>query len=395
MTRRRICVATGSRADYGPLRPLIRRLHDDPDVDLELIVSGGHLLEEQGMTVKAIQNDGFDIDSEIEMILAGDSPHAVGKSFGLAALGYADALKRLDPDILVVLGDRYEALAIAAVAALSRVPIAHVAGGQVTEGAIDDSIRHAITKLAHVHFTSTHEFRRRILQLGEQPDRVYVVGALGLDNVLAEDLPGRRELLAELAVRDRGRLVVVTYHPATADPKGTQAGLEGLLAALEQVPDASVVFTVSNVDSDGRRLNRAVLEFAHAHSDRVYVHQSLGHRRYLGLLRCCDVVIGNSSSALIEAPALRTPTVNIGSRQKGRLRADSVIDCGESAAMIVAAIERALSPGHRKVAEAGGSPYGDGKAACRIQRHLKELPLEVLLSKRFADLGGGEDSAAG
>lgn len=379
-------MATGSRADYTPLKPLVRRLSWEPRFDTALLVSGGHLVEDQGMTIEAIRDDGFEIDTQVENVLCGDSMFSMAKSFGLAALGFADALRRMQPDILVVLGDRYEALAVTVVAALARIPVAHIAGGQVTEGAIDDSLRHAITKLASLHFTSTGEFRRRLIQLGEQPERIHVVGALGLDNVLEIPLPDPDRIIRDHGIGLRRPVFLVTYHPATADPNGTEAGLVGLLAALEMLSDAAVVFTAANVDAAGVRINRRLRRFAEDHPDRTVFRKSLGQRSYLDLLASVDLVIGNSSSAIIEAPALHTPTVNIGSRQKGRPRPASVIDCAETAEDIFRAIDQALSPEHRLITRTVVSPYGDGHAAERVVRHLLSVDLHSLGIKRFIDL---------
>ncbi|SFJ88431.1 UDP-N-acetylglucosamine 2-epimerase (non-hydrolysing)/GDP/UDP-N,N'-diacetylbacillosamine 2-epimerase (hydrolysing) [Amycolatopsis sacchari] len=384
---RRICVATGSRADYGPLRPLLARLREEPEADLRLLVSGGHLVAEQGLTIEAIRRDGHPVDEVVTNVLAGDSPHAMAKSFGVAAAGYADALLGLAPDLLVVLGDRYEALAVAAVAALSRIPVAHIAGGQVTRGAVDDSIRHAITKLAHLHFTSTEEFRRRIVQLGEPADRVHVVGSLGLDEVLSRPRPRRAEVLGELGLPDGKPLLLVTYHSVTADPADSAAGLAGLTAALDRFPQATIAFTASNVDSGGAEVNRRLREFVERNPDRSALFPSLGQQGYLDLMMSCDLVLGNSSSALIEAPAVQTPTVNIGRRQEGRPRAASVIDCGTGADEITAAVRRALAPEHERVTATATSPYGDGKAAERIVHHLLREPLDGLLHKEFVDGG--------
>ncbi|GAA3810633.1 MULTISPECIES: UDP-N-acetylglucosamine 2-epimerase [Amycolatopsis] len=372
---RRICVFTASRADYGPLLALIEELHRDQDIDLRLLVSGGHLVDGQGHTVEVIERDGFPIGGRVDMVLCGDTPTAVAKSFGVGVLGYADALDRIGPDVLVVLGDRYEALAVATVAMLQGRLVAHIAGGQITEGALDDSLRHAITKLSDLHFTATPEFRRRVVQLGEAPERVHCVGALGLDSVRTLPLMSRGELLDDLGLPDETRLIAVTYHPATADPDGSDEGLNGLLDALGEMKTHVAVFTGANVDAGGGRIARRISRFVADHADRAVLVPSLGQRRYLSLLNHADVVAGNSSSALVEAPALRTPTVNIGSRQDGRPRAPSVIDSGCGADQIAEALHRAMSEPHRELTNRSTSPFGDGHAAQRIAGILRAVPV--------------------
>lgn len=382
---RRVCVFTGSRADYGPLLPVLRALRDDLDIDLRLLVSGGHLIRDQGLTAEQIDSDGFDIDERVEIVLASDTPTAIAKSLGLGVIGYADALDRINPDILVVLGDRYEALAVATVAAFGLLPIAHIAGGEVTHGSTDDSVRHAITKLAHLHFVANDEFAQRVLRMGEHPDRVIVTGSPGLDTVRAMPILDRAALESELRFWLRRPTFAVTYHPATADPMGSRAGIAGLLEALDEFPAATAVFTSTNIDLGGPRIGALIRGHVARRARRMALHTSLGQQRYLSLLKHSDVVVGNSSSGLIEAPALGTPTVNIGRRQDGRPRADSVIDCAEKSGDIAQAIWRALSSEHSRKAAEAKSPYGDGHASERILRALKHVPLNDLAMKAFHD----------
>lgn len=389
--KRRVCIFAGSRADYGPLSSLIRRLRDDSQVELRLLVSGGHLVPDQGLSVEQIEADGLDVAECVDMVLASDSASAVEKSFGLGVLGYADGLDRIDPDLLVVFGDRYEALAVAIPAMLRLLPTAHIAGGQITEGALDDSIRHALTKLCHIHFTSTTEFRRRIIQMGECPDHVHTVGALGLDTLLSTPLLARPQLERELGMRLHPPVLVVTYHPATTDPVRSAQGLDGLGQALQLFPDATTVVTGTNVDAGGRAIARKLAQFASEDCSRRAFRPSLGQQQYLSLVKHADAVIGDSSSGLVEAPALQTPTVNVGSRQDGRPRARSVIDSGESTASIASAIQKALSPSFRAVASSATSPYGDGRAAERIAAVIRAAVIRAvtpseLLQKRFVDL---------
>lgn len=383
---RRVCVFTGTRADYGPLLPVLRALRDDPDFDLRLLVSGGHLVGHQGLTVDQIASNGFTVDERVEIVLASDTPTAVAKSLGLGLIGYAEALDRINPDILVVLGDRYEALAAATAAALRLLPIAHIAGGEVTHGSTDDSVRHAITKLAHLHFVANEEFADRVVRMGEHPDRVVVTGSPGLDTVRIMPLLDHAALEQELGLRLHYPTITVTYHPATADPTSSYTGLVGLLKALDDLPDATVVFTGTNVDLSGSALTMLMRGYIDRHSDRVYFRQSLGQRRYLSLVKNADVVVGNSSSGLIEAPALGTPTINIGSRQDGRPRAASVIDCGVRSDEIAGAINRVLSDEHQELSASAVSPYGDGHASERIADVLKTVPLGALRMKVFHDV---------
>lgn len=387
MNTRRVCFFTGSRADYGPLLAVIEACRDDPEIDLQVLATGGHLVDSQGLTVRQIEQHGFPVAETIEMVLASDTATGVAKSFGLGVLGYADALARIDPDLLVVLGDRYEALAVAITAALRLLPIAHIGGGEVTVGSTDDSVRHAITKLAHLHFTATEAFRQRVIQLGEDPERVHNTGAPGLDTIRTLPLWNREKLAASLGIALHTPIFAVTYHPATADPGGSVQGASGLLKALERFPEATVIFTGTNVDHGGSDIAGLIHRYVHDHHGRCAILPSLGQAGYLGLVKHADVVIGNSSSGIAEAPAVGTPTVNIGTRQDGRPRASSVIDCGASAFEIEAAIRQAMTPRHRTITDMTGSPYGDGHAAERIVDVLRTVDLEGLTTKMFFDLG--------
>ncbi len=384
---RRVCVFTGSRADYGPLLALIHALEDDPEIELSLIVSGGHLVADQGMTVRQIEADGFRIDERVEMVLASDTATGAAKSFALGVIGCAEALDRVGPDLLILLGDRYEALAAAVTASMRLLPIAHISGGELSYGSTDDSARHAITKLAHLHFTANEEFRQRVIQMGERPETVHSTGVPSLDTIRSAPLLGRPELERRIGMELRDPVIVVTYHPATADPDGSRDGLVGLLTALDRVPDASVVFTATNVDRDGSSVAAAIRAYGLRHASRVSVVSSLGQTGYLSLVKQAAMVVGNSSSGLVEAPALQTPTVNIGTRQDGRPRATSVIDCGEQAEEIESAIRLALTPGHQALARSAVSPFGDGRAAARIVAIVKNVELGSLQPKTFADRG--------
>ncbi|OXM62387.1 MULTISPECIES: UDP-N-acetylglucosamine 2-epimerase [Amycolatopsis] len=355
----KMCVFTGSRADYGPLVPVIRRLARDPEVDLRILVSGGHLLREQGNTVDAIEGDGLTVAERIEVVLAGDSPVAVAKSIGLGVLGYADAFARIAPDVLCVLGDRYEALA-AALAALPRnVLIVHFGGGQLTLGSADDRIRHALSQLAHLHFVFAEEDRVRLLGMGIDEGTVHNAGRINIDAELTAHLPDRRAVERRLGVRLRAPSFAVTFHPVTEKPEETSRALAALLSVLRTYDHGTVVFTAPNVDHGSHAITEAVARFVANHPDLATFVPSLGQHGYLGLIRHCDVVIGNSSSGLLEAPVVGTPTVNIGSRQDGRPRAASVFDCAGTPGGIRAAIESALAHGTRHDHQGVAVPTGE------------------------------------
>lgn len=391
---RRICVATFNRADYAPLRALLAELADRPGVDTRVVVSGAHLAPQFGRTIDLVAADGWNIDARVEMLLASDTSVGMGKSFALGVSGLADAIDRIAPDVLLVLGDRYEALAAAVAALLLRVPLAHVAGGQVTSGVIDDSVRHAISKLAHLHFTSAEAFRRRLVQLGEDPERIWTVGSLGLDNILKTPRMDRDELERELGVRLHQPLLLVTYHPAPPAGASAEEGIEALLKALDSFPDATVLFTHPNPDAGGRAVAAAIDSWVTARGDRARAVQSLGAVRYPSVLAHTDVVVGNSSSGLIEASALGVPSVNIGIRQEGRPRAASVIDVPEDTQAMATAISKALSPEFRDALPAGRSPFGDGNAAARISNVLTTVDLSGIFLKHFSDLPDAAIDAA-
>lgn len=341
--KRKVCVFTGSRVDYGPALPLLRRLRSDSALDLKLLVSGGHLVPDQGLTYRQIESDGFIIDELIDVVLSGDRPVATAKSFGMACLGYSDALKRIDPDILIVLGDRYEALAVAVCCLVQGIVIAHVGGGQLSRGSIDNQMRNAISKLAHLHFTVSAADTDRLVLLGEDRSKIQEVGMPGIDSGVASQLLDRKSLGVEIGIELESPLLSVTYHPATADPSGTGNALDGLLDALDHFDNATLVITAPNVDSGSRDISGKLREYCHGRNARAAFVPSLGQRLYLSLMRNADVVIGNSSSGINEAPLLGVPSVNIGTRQDGRAKASSVVDCGESSTEIRAAIARCLT----------------------------------------------------
>jgi UDP-hydrolysing UDP-N-acetyl-D-glucosamine 2-epimerase len=384
MPRRKICVVTGSRAEYGLLYWFLKEVQADPELELQLVVTAMHLSPEFGLTYRVIEEDGFAIAANVEMLLSSDTPVGIAKSIGLGLIGFADVFKRLQPDLLVVLGDRFEILAAAQAAMVARIPIAHFHGGESTEGVIDEAIRHAITKMSHFHFVAAEPYRQRVIQLGEQPEHVFNFGAPGLDNIKRIKLLGKDELEKTLNMKFGKINFLVTYHPVTLNDRGPAQAMQELFNALDAFEDAHIIFTKPNADTGGRILCSMIDEYAEQRRDRVLASTSMGQLKYLSALTHSDVVIGNSSSGLTEAPALKKPSVNLGDRQKGRLKASSVIDCEETSASIVAAIEKALSADFQRLLPNVVSPYyGDGNASVRIKEYLKVASLEGILQKKF------------
>lgn len=381
-----IAVVTGSRADYGLQYWLIRALHDATDLTLQLVVTGSHLAEAFGCTVDQIRADGMPIAAEVPMIAADDSEWAMARSTGEGVIGMADALKRLVPDLVVMPGDRFEILAAAQAAMLMGIPIAHLHGGEVTEGAVDESIRHAVSKMSAIHFVSAEPYRQRLIRMGEDPNRVHVVGAPGLDHFLRTPLPSRAELLGSTGLDATKPFLLVTYHPATRGDASPIEAVQQLTTALDRFPDHQLLITKANADAGGRAINAALDSYASARRPRAVLVASLGTSRYLSAVTHAAALIGNSSSALIEAPAAGTPTVNIGPRQQGRLRAASVVDCDEHADAIAGALTRVLDPGFRQQAAASEPPYGrPGDAAARMLAVLRAIDPDELRIKRFYD----------
>ena len=361
---KRVCVVTGSRAEYGLLRWVMQGLRDSELCRLQTVVTGMHLSPEFGATWQAIVDDGFVIDWKVDMLLGSDSAVAVTKSMGLATIGFAEAFAHLAPDLVVILGDRFEILAAASAALIAGIPMAHLHGGEVTEGAYDDAIRHALTKMAHLHFTAAEPYRARVIQMGEDPSRVWCVGGFGLDGVMKLDRMTRPELEESLGLSLGEQSLMVTFHPETASGAAPRAQMAELLAALEGTA-AQLIFTMPNADNDGRVLFGMIEEFVARHPGRACVHTSLGQQRYLSALAAVDALVGNSSSGLIEMPAFGKGTVNIGARQDGRLRAASVVDCPAERGAIAQAIAQVLTPTFRGAIKGQPNPYGDGGASAR------------------------------
>ena len=381
---RRILIVTGTRADYGLFHPLLAVLEASPDFEVALLVTGAHLVERFGMTVGEIEADGHGIAARVPVPLDDDSRTGIARATGAAVTGIAEALADERPDLVVLLGDRYEALAAATAAALMRVPVAHLHGGEVTEGAIDDSIRHAITKLSALHFVATAEYAQRVIQMGEDPERVFVVGALGVDNALQTGLVPVDTLASDLDFEFACPTALTTFHPVTLDDDDGVAEIAELLAAFDALPALRVLITMPNADAGNRAIAELLTTWAGANVTRAKVFASLGRVRYLSAMDACDLVIGNSSSGIIEAPSFGKPTVDIGDRQAGRIRAASVIHAKPEHAIITSAIDRALSAASREVAAGCVNPYGDGHAAERIVRVLAGTS-HLSTRKRFRD----------
>ncbi len=382
---KRIGVLTTSRSDYGIFLPLLRSIDEDPDLELLLIVSGTHLSPEFGLTVEAIEADGFEIAERVAMLLSSDTPEGIAKSMGLGTIGYGQALARLRPDILVLLGDRFETHAAAVAALPFKIPVAHLHGGELTQGAIDDALRHSLTKLSHLHFVATEEYFSRVVQMGEEPWRVTNCGALSLDNLQTIDLLDTNRLEVDYGLKLDRPMLLVTFHPVTLEYERTQWQFQELLAALE-VLGMPVVFTSPNADTAGRVILRLIDEFTELHPWAMFV-ANMGMQGYFSLLSVAAAMVGNSSSGLLEAPSFGLPVVNIGTRQDGRVRAANVIDVGYRRTEIVEGVERALDPNFRAKLADLVNPYGKGNAAVIIIERLKTgVPDDRLLRKRFHDL---------
>ncbi|PMG26088.1 UDP-N-acetylglucosamine 2-epimerase [Vibrio splendidus] len=380
----KVAVFTGTRAEYGLLFWLLKDIQSDPDLTLQLLVSGMHLSPEFGETYQQIEKDGFKIDEKIEILLSSDSAVGTAKSMGLGVLGFSDSLARLQPDVLLILGDRFEALAAAQTAMILRIPIVHLHGGEITEGAYDDAIRHAITKLSYLHGTSTDEYRQRVIQLGEAPERVRNVGAIGLDHLKRADFMSLGELGVSLNFSLTKPFFLVTYHPVTLGNEAPEEAFQALLDALNCFPEHQVILTYPNADDGGRRIIPMLEAYAASQPDRVLAIPSLGQVRYLSAVKYAAAVIGNSSSGIIEVPAFDVPTVNIGSRQKGRLAAKSVLHCEANRADIERAIRSANEREYKEAAEEIENPYGQGNTSEKVIEMIKVLDFNPC--KTFHDL---------
>ncbi|BCL60659.1 UDP-N-acetyl glucosamine 2-epimerase [Desulfomarina profundi] len=384
--KRKICVMTGTRAEYGLLVPLLKKIQNSEKLKLQLIVTGTHLSPEFGLTYKEIPVDGFGIDRKIEMLLSSDSPVGIGKSMGVAQIGFADAFEDLKPDMLVVLGDRFEILSAVSTALIFRIPVAHIHGGELTEGAVDDAIRHAVSKMSHLHFTATDSYRNRVIQLGEQPDTVYRVGALGLENINNIDLLEREEFEKSIDFKLGEKNLLVTFHPETLGENSVGKQFGELLDALDSLDDTKIIFTKPNADTDGRIIIQMIDEYVKKNRENTRAFSSLGQVRFLSALQFMDGVVGNSSSGIIEVPSFGIGTVNIGDRQKGRLFAESVISCRPERKDIEKALEQLYKKEFRESLNTITNPYMGKDVSRKIVTVIEEYNWEKSLKKSFYDI---------
>jgi len=378
-----IAVFTGTRAEYGLLYWLLKDIKADSELNLQLLVSGMHLSPEFGNTYQQIEADGFIIDEKIEILLSSDSAVGVAKSMGLGVLGFADALNRLKPNILIILGDRFEALAAAQTAMILKIPVIHLHGGEITEGAYDDAIRHAITKLSFLHGTSTEEYRQRVIQLGESPDRVVNVGAIGLDHLARSEMLSVQQIGKSLGFELCSPYFLVTYHPVTLADEDPEESFQALLDSLDEFPDHQVIITYPNADDGGRKIIPMLEAYASQYPNRVLAIKSLGQQRYLSTVKHADAVIGNSSSGIIEVPSFCVPTIDIGMRQKGRLAANSVYNCEPNKQAIMTTINHAISSDYKNKKNIL-NPYGAGDASSKVIKMIKSLKTDLI--KKFYDI---------
>jgi GDP/UDP-N,N'-diacetylbacillosamine 2-epimerase (hydrolysing) len=382
---RKICIITGTRAEYGLMRWVMQGIKDDPELTLQIIATGMHLSPEFGLTYQAIELDGFQIDRKVEMLTSSDTSVGIAKSMGLGLIGFADALNELRPDIIVVLGDRFEIFAAVAAALVARIPVAHLHGGEVTEGAFDEALRHSITKMSHLHFVAADAYRQRVMQLGESPGRVFLVGGLGIDNIKRMKLMDRVALEASLEFQLGSKSLLVTFHPVTLGDATAADQMQELLAALATLEGTQIIFTLPNADTDGRSLIRMVEGFVVQHPNaRVYT--SLGQLRFLSCIAQVDGVVGNSSSGLTEVPSFKKGTINVGDRQRGRLQAASIINCEPNHASISAALKQLYSEGFQACLSQVVNPYGEGGASEKVVKTLKNHAIAGIVKKTFHDL---------
>jgi len=383
---RKICVVTGSRADYGLLYWLMREIESIDNLKLQIVVTGMHLSPEFGLTFNQIEQDGFIIDYKVEMLLSSDSGIGISKSMGLGMIGFADAFEGLKPDLLVLLGDRFEIFSAASVATILKIPIAHLHGGETTEGAFDESFRHSITKMSHLHFVSMLDYRHRVIQLGEYPDRVFNVGAIGIDNIKRLSLLSRKDTEESIGFSLGKRNLLITFHPVTLEKSTSKEQFSNLLGALEELEKTNLFFTKTNADTDSRVINKMIDKYVKNHSDKAIAYTSLGQLRYLSVMKHMDGIVGNSSSGLLEAPSFKIGTVNIGDRQRGRIRSESVVDCDSSMESILSSIRKIYSHSFKEKLISIENPYGNGDTSTKIAKIISNYPLENILKKSFYNI---------
>ena len=382
---RKICVVTGTRAEYGLLYWLLKEIEADSELWLQLIVTGMHLSPEFGLTYKEIEKE-FKIDKKVEILLSSDTSIGISKSMGLAQISFSEVYDELKPDMVIVLGDRYEIFSAASAAMIARIPIAHIHGGEATEGLIDEAIRHSVTKMSHLHFTATNEYKNRVIQLGEYPDRVFNVGGMGVENIKRLKLLNKKEFEKSINFKLSEKNILVTFHPVTLENNTAEEQFQGLLGAIDELKNTNIIFTKANSDTDGRIINLMIDKYVSNNQDKSVCFASLGQSRYLSALQYMDAVVGNSSSGLAEAPSFKIATINIGDRQKGRIKASSVIDCQADKNSILEAFNKVYSCEFQHILKNVVNPYGDGCASKKIIDIIKNVNLANILKKSFYDL---------
>ena len=383
----KICIVTGTRAEYGLLYWTIKKLKSEKYFNVQICVTGMHLSPEFGLTYKQIEEDGIVIDKKVEMLLSSDSANGISKSIGLGIISFADVFSDLKPDIVLILGDRFEIFAAATAAMIAKIPIAHCHGGEATEGLIDEPIRHSITKMSHLHFTSTEEYRKRVIQLGEQPNKVFNIGALGIENINKLKLLNKSDFEKSIGFKLLKQTFLITFHPVTLEKSTAEDQFINLLSAIKKFSDTTYIFTMPNADNDGRVIINLIQKFVANNKNTSIAFTSLGQLRYLSALQHVDVVIGNSSSGLIEVPSFKKPTINIGDRQRGRVYGLSVINCKPTKKDIIESINLGLSESFRKKLEKSSNPYGNKNSSIEIVKILKKVLVnENLVKKRFYNL---------
>ena len=386
MSRRKICVVTGTRAEYGLLTPLLHEINNDESLELQLVVTGMHLSPEFGLTYKEIEKE-FIIDKKIEMLLSSDTAIGISKSMGLAQISFAEAFDELNPDILVVLGDRYEIFAVVSAAMVSKIVIAHMSGGELTQGAIDDAIRHSITKMSHIHFVATQEYKQRVIQLGEAPKNVYNFGEAGLDNIDNLSLLSKETFEESIDFKLMKKNLLITYHPTTLDTlEQVVSDFQNILEVLDSLEDTLLIFTKANSDEGGRIINKMIDDYVLNHDSKSIVFSSLGQLRYLSALQHVDAVVGNTSSGIVEAPSFKIGSINIGDRQKGRVQALSTINCTAQKDALKSAFIMLYSNDFKEVLHEVVNPYRQGNASKKTKEVLKNIPLVNIIKKEFRDL---------
>jgi GDP/UDP-N,N'-diacetylbacillosamine 2-epimerase (hydrolysing) len=382
--KRKICVVTGSRADYGLIRSVMKKIDDEPSLTLQIIVTGMHLSREFGNTYEEIEKDGFAISSKIECLNSSDSPKSIADSIGRTLKGCAEAFEELKPDVVLILGDRFEIFAAATAALITRIPIAHIHGGEKTLGAYDEAFRHSITKMANLHFVATKEYKKRVIQLGEKPEYIFEVGGVGIDDIKELQLLDRFQLESELGIRLEKRSLLVTFHPATLEQESSSKQFNELLNALSELENTTLIFTMPNADTGGRAIIHQIRKFVEQRKS-AYAFESLGRNLYLSCLANVNGVIGNSSSGILEAPSFKIGTINIGNRQEGRVQASSVINTNANQQDIAFSLKQLFSKEFQSIVETTRNPYGEGGASMKIVNALRDVSLDRVIKKEFLD----------